>query len=70
MDIDKDIIWEGDRVNVYFEYTNCLFDVEVIYRPYDTGDSWILKDKRGNISYVQFFSRMDKLPRKESGWGE
>ena len=63
--IMKDGINEGDKVNIYFEYTNCLFNVTVLSHPCATGDSWVVKDDLGNISNVGFFARMDKLPIKE-----
>jgi len=57
-----DTINQGDRVNIYFENIQCLLNVEILFIPCATGDSWIVKDELGNISYISFFSRMDKLP--------
>ena len=53
-----DKITEGSRVDVYFENVPCEFDVDVLYIPCATGDSWILKRRDGTIVYVNSFAKM------------
>lgn len=63
---EKEKIEEGDRVNVYFEGCPCLLDVEVLYTPQATGDSWHLRNANGRLYYVQMFSLMElKTPPEE-----
>jgi hypothetical protein len=50
----KDLIKEGDEVMVNFnnaQYTLCEKGI-VMYVPYATGDSWIIKDELGQIHYI------------------
>ena len=61
-----DLIKEGDRVNIHFEFPNSLYDVEILHISCAVGDCWTVKDSLGNISNVLIFSRMDKLPIIES----
>lgn len=57
----KDEIRIGDRVDVYFGYTGGEFNIEVVYIPCATGDSWHLKRNDGTIIYVMIFDKMVKL---------
>ena len=54
----------GDKVNIFWE-TMALFNCEVLYMPYATGDSWRLRElvslNTFKIHYVQTFCRMEKL---------
>ena len=56
-------IQEGDIVNVYWERIEGEYEVEVLYTPQDTGDSWRFRRKDGTIVYVNSFSKMVKIPR-------
>jgi hypothetical protein len=60
------LIAEGDRVNVYFEYTSPVRNALVHGLPVAEGDSWKLSldpavpgDKR-RVVYVQHFSKMER----------
>lgn len=70
-----DQIVEGDRVSVYWENVQNIFDVLVLHAPSGPGEVWILKEndliyqdekgkkhigKRGTVHYVVSFSRMTK----------
>ena len=52
----------GDKVSVYFTSSQCFGPSEVLAIPQVTGDSWVLKNYDGTITYVQMFERMDKQP--------
>ena len=54
----KNKIEEGDRVDVFFANEVSISDCEVLYTPCATGDSWHLKEKSGEIIYVQSFEMM------------
>lgn len=66
-----DQITEGDRVTVYWENVQTVFDVEVLHAAQGAGDVWILKEKdllnaeheivrRGPVHYVMTYSRITK----------
>ena len=55
----RDKIIEGDKVNVFFNRAQALFDVEVLYIPQDTGDSWRLRSELGQMYYVQNFELIE-----------
>ena len=57
------MINEGDIVDVYFEYVECEFGLEVLGIPYATGDTWKLKRTNGTIIYIQNFSKMVKVEK-------
>jgi hypothetical protein len=52
---------EGSKGNVFWEFVDALWDVEVVHIPVATGDSWVLRDKKGKLHYVQKFQRMDEV---------
>ena len=56
----EDRIRVGDKVSVYWENPPPIFRGTVLYVPYATGDSWIIKDEDDGLHYVQMFCRMDK----------
>ena len=64
---NPNLIEEGDIVDVHFENVQSLFNVEVLGKPSDIGDSWRLKQTgEGHVPtlyYVQQFSLM-KLVKK------
>ena len=57
MDKKKRIVI-GDKVDVFFSAGEALFNCEVLDIPYETGESWHLLDKNGNLVYVQLFEMM------------
>jgi len=57
MKMDKNKIEVGDFVSVYWDKKD-FFDVEVLYTPQDTGDSWRLKSKDNTLIYVMNFNYM------------
>lgn len=56
----------GDFVTVVFSHEpeSCI-QGHVLYMPQATGDSWIIKEREGWISYVQLFERIILKPREE-----
>ena len=55
---EKETIEKGDRVDVFFSEGEGIFDCEVIYTPCSENDSWHLRDKDGDLVYVQRFEMM------------
>lgn len=53
----------GDKVNIFWENVKAEFEVEVLYIPCATGDSWRLKRKDGTIIYVNSFSKMEVVSK-------
>lgn len=52
----------GDKVNVFWEHLEPLFNVEVTYTPQATGDCWhLFRPTDTTTIYVQTFCRMVKL---------
>ena len=51
----------GDIVEVWVDEDLHWNNMEVLYTPQATGDSWHLRDKGGDIVYVQLFQAMKKL---------
>ena len=57
--MEKANIEIGDKVDVYFENTYPLKDVEVLSIPTRLSDKiWKFKSENGNIHYVQQFSEV------------
>jgi hypothetical protein len=60
--MSKDRIEVGDIVSVWFtdlgNEPNCEHEMEVLYIPQATGDSWVLRRKNGQLVYVQMFAKM------------
>ena len=54
----EDRIFPGCHVDIYFVAADAEFDVEVLYVPVATGDSWVIKRKDGMIINVQLFEKM------------
>ena len=48
----------GDKVSIDWEQIGSEFELEVLYKPCATGDSWHLKRTDGTILYVSSFGRM------------
>jgi len=57
----------GDIVNIYFTSSNALWNVKVLGRPADVGDSWKLQSTehrlnsqyKGQLHNVVLYERMD-----------
>lgn len=54
----------GDRVDVFFERSESLFDMTVVYTPCQTGDAFHLLSNdsvtKGQLYYVQNYSYMKR----------
>ena len=63
----KETIKRGDKVNIYFSTGEGIFNAEVLYIPCAEGDSWRIRDKDGDLLYIQKFEMMRLLttPMKE-----
>ncbi len=62
-------IEEGDIVDVFFEHCEAILNVEVLYTPCATGDSFHLKDSNGNLYNVQNYAYMIRRNKKENNVG-
>ena len=69
--MSADNIDTGDIVNIHFTASNSLYDVKVLSKPSDVGDSWYLESTKetgnqtiGQKHCVIFFERMDKVGDK------
>lgn len=62
----KDKIEVGDRVNIHFGNLDSIYDYEVLYIPFATGDSWKLRNNDVHLIYVQNFSYMELRGKNES----
>lgn len=60
-----DIIKVGERVSVYWDSVQNVFDAEVLFAPNAFGEPWILKESNGTIHYVMVYSRMTRQRRSE-----
>ncbi|MCK9544375.1 MAG: hypothetical protein M0R03_20340 [Novosphingobium sp.] len=56
------LIKVGDKVNISWEHMSYLPNVEIVAIPTSPEDSWVVKDELGNVSLINNFCRMDKLP--------
>ena len=61
----KDFIEKGDRVSIQFSDGESMPNCEVLYIPCAEGDSWRIKDSKGNLHYIQRFEMMSLLPKDE-----
>lgn len=61
---DKDAIEPGDIVDIFFPNGDMLLKAEVLGCPYATGDSWRIRDKNGQLYYLQQFN-MKLVSKKE-----
>ena len=59
MAIEKTKIVKGDIVNIFWEIVPAEWNVEVLYIPCDTGDTWKFRREDGTILAVGFFSKME-----------
>jgi len=50
----------GQKVNVHFTTSHSLFDMEILYCPCATGDSWILRGPDGREHHVMLFAHMEE----------
>lgn len=50
----------GDKVDVYFESVDAVFNATVNHIPCATGDSWQLETDDGEVVYVQCFCKMQR----------
>jgi hypothetical protein len=50
----------GQKVDVHFTNHQSLFDMEILYCPCATGDSWILRGSDGREYYVMMFAYMEE----------
>jgi hypothetical protein len=61
-------IEKGDIVDLVIcqneEMGRCFLNVEVLYTPQATGDSWHIRTKEGKIIYVQTFAYMELVEKK------
>jgi len=57
----KNVIVEGDTVNVYFDRTQCEFGVVVLRVPVATGDCWRFRRTDGTVVYVQQFDKIEEV---------
>jgi hypothetical protein len=54
----------GDVVDVFFENVSPIFNAQVVDKPANVGDSWVLKDQsEGTIHHVCLFSKMTLLKK-------
>jgi hypothetical protein len=60
-----DYIKEGDIVNIYWEHIRAEFNLEVLGRPCEIGDSWNLKRPDGTLVNVIFYGKMERVKAKE-----
>lgn len=57
----KEAIEIGDKVRIHCSDGESMFNCEVLYIPCAEGDSWRIKDKDGNLHYIQKFEMMSLL---------
>jgi hypothetical protein len=50
----------GQKVDVHFTNHQSLFDMEILYCPCATGDSWILRGSNGREYHVMMFAYMEE----------
>jgi hypothetical protein len=50
----------GQKVNVHFVNNQSLFDMEILYCPCATGDSWSLRGPDGREHHVMLFAHMEE----------
>lgn len=61
----KDRLEIGDHVNVFFNHSDAIWNVEVLYIPCSSGDSWHLRYSDGTIYDVQQYNYMKLVRDKE-----
>jgi hypothetical protein len=61
LDNPKQRLQAGDNVNVYFEYTPCIFGATIIYTPCSPDDSFILRTKDNRIAEVKMYSKIEQV---------
>ena len=62
----EDRIEVGDIVTFCWDGENImLIDVEVLYVPQATGDAWHIRDKDGNLHYVQQYESITRKDRND-----
>ena len=54
----KETIERGDRVDIHFSDGESMFDCQVLHIPCAEGDSWRVRNKDGDLIYVQRFEMM------------
>ena len=54
----------GDKVKVFYTDSNDFYYTGTVrYRPQATGDSWIIEDAAGVVTYQQTFNRIVRISR-------
>ena len=64
--MSKNVIVEGDTVNVYFDKTQGEFSVIVLRIPAATGDCWSFRCPDGTVVYVQQFDKIEEVKPQEN----
>jgi hypothetical protein len=60
----NDRIEIGDKVNIFFNTADAIFDAEIIDHPHAEGDCWRVKTEK-TLYNVQQFNYMEKLVKEE-----
>lgn len=50
-----------DKVNVYFEYTPCIFNATILYTPHSPDDSFTLSLEDGRVVDVKLYSKIEQV---------
>ena len=63
--MSKDTIEKGDKVNIHFSNGESMFNCEVLYTPCATSDSWHIRNKDGELIYIQTFEMMSLIKKSD-----